>query len=310
MTNDSDNLLVVTQDAGLPFSKGLMAQALMATGLSPERAYKVASAVDRDLRDKGSESVTLASLERIACATLGDDEGRALLGRVRQWQQFTRLERPLIVLIGGTTGVGKSTLATQVAHRLGITRVASTDMVRQVMRAFFADDLMPEIHCSSFDAASAVRIPLPRTADLDRAGFIEQTKSVAVGVNAIVKRALLENQHTIVEGVHIVPGFLDRTGWDQAVVLQLVLKVDDPEAHRGHFTVREWQTGANRPLRRYVQNFQRIRKIQKYILSQAAKQGVTVLDNRSIDVTVKAVMAEVLDAVSEYPRPAVVRVGG
>jgi 2-phosphoglycerate kinase len=310
VTDDNDNLLVVAQDAGLPFSKGLMAQALMATGLSPEHAYRVAAAVEADLRDRGGETVTLASLERVAGATLGDAEGRALLARVRQWQQFTRLERPLIVLIGGTTGVGKSTLATQVANRLGITRVASTDMVRQVMRAFFADDLMPEIHCSSFAAAQAVRIPMPPTADLDRAGFIEQTKSVAVGINAIIARAINENQHTIVEGVHVVPGFLDRTNWDQAVVLELVLKVDDAAAHRGHFTVREWQTGVTRPLRRYVQNFQRIRKIQKYILTQAARQGVTVLDNASIDLTVKAVMAEVLDAVSEYRGPTAVRVGG
>ena len=77
-----------------------------------------------------------------------------------------------------------------------------------------------------------------------------------------------------------------------------MLKVDDADAHRSHFYVREWQTGVTRPLRRYMQNFERIRKVQKYILTQAARQGVPVLDNASIDLTVKAVMAEVLDAVS------------
>jgi len=36
------------------------------------------------------------------------------------------------VLIGGTTGTGKSTVASEVAHRLGITRVTSTDFIREV----------------------------------------------------------------------------------------------------------------------------------------------------------------------------------
>ena len=309
MNGDSD-LILINQDAGLPYSKGLMAQALMATGLSPELAYKVAAAVGRSLKKTGQRSATRVGLEAVAREVLGADEGALLMSRLVQWQQLARLERPLIVLIGGTTGVGKSTLATEIAHRLGVTRVASTDMVRQVMRAFFAADLMPEIHCSSFDAASAIRIPLPKTADFDRVGFIEQTKSVAVGIDAIIKRAIEENQHTIVEGVHIVPGFLDRTRWRDAVVLEMVLKIDDRAQHRSHFYVREWETGAVRPMRRYIQNLPRIRKIQKYILAQAAKEGVTVLVNESIDQTVKAVMAEVLDAVSEYRAPAAIRVGG
>jgi 2-phosphoglycerate kinase len=32
------------------------------------------------------------------------------------------IEVPLIVLVGGATGTGKSTVATEVAHRLGIGR--------------------------------------------------------------------------------------------------------------------------------------------------------------------------------------------
>ena len=206
--------------------------------------------------------------------------------------------------MGGTTGVGKSTLATQIAHRLGITRVVSTDTVRQVMRAFFAPDLMPEIQYSSFEAAAGVRIPLPDWSDADEAGFIEQAKSIAVGVNAVVDRAITEGQRTIIEGVHIVPGFLDRSRWNQAVVVEVVLAIRDAERHRSHFYVREWETDGIRPLRRYIQSFAKISKIQDYILAQAAKQGVTVLENDSIDQTVKAVMAGVLDAVAEYPQPA------
>jgi 2-phosphoglycerate kinase len=307
MAEDGD-LIVLSQEDGLPYSKGLMAQALMSSGISPERAYAVAAALERMLREAGTQTVTLAGLREAACDTLGTSEGEGVIARFLQRQRLARMERPVIILIGGTTGVGKSTLATQLAHRLGITRVVGTDTVRQVMRAFFAPELMPAIHYSSFAAADSVRVPVPRDTDLTRAGFVEQTKSVAVGLNAIVRRAVDEAQSTIVEGVHVVPGFLDHVDYDDALIMQFILKVDDADAHRSHFFVREWQTDGIRPLRRYIRNFSHIRSVQKYILARAAQYGVPVFDNVSIDQTVKAVMGEILQAVSQYPVQMVARV--
>lgn len=37
---------------GLPFSKGLLAQSLTATGLPPSKAFEIASAVQEDLRSR------------------------------------------------------------------------------------------------------------------------------------------------------------------------------------------------------------------------------------------------------------------
>jgi|YelNatPaOPRAMG01_1025707.scaffolds.fasta_scaffold07149_2 2-phosphoglycerate kinase len=307
--NDDSELIVVNQSYGLPYSKGLMAQALMATGISPERAYQVAAAVEVTLKRKGTPTITLAGLREVAREALGEVEGENLIERFRQWQRLTHLERPLIILIGGTTGVGKSTIATQIAHRLGITRVASTDIVRQAMRAFFSPDLMPAIHRSSFDAAAAVRIPVPKSTDLTQVGFIEQTKSVVVGVNALVQRAIEETQSMIVEGVHLVPGFLDSTQWGDALVLQYVIVVEDAAAHKSHFYVREWETDGIRPLRRYIEHFNQIRRIQRYIVARATQFGVQVVDNQSIDHTIKALMAEILQAVSAYPQTSVLRAG-
>src|SRR6185369_9824531 len=78
---------------------------------------------------------------------LGGDDGlpysKGLMAR--------ELDLPIVLLIGGATGTGKSTVATEVAYRLGITRVSSTDFVRQTMRAFLSPQFMPSIHRSSFD---------------------------------------------------------------------------------------------------------------------------------------------------------------
>ena len=298
MPDDRDVRLIDEGDEA-PFSKGLMAQTLMATGLAPERAYGVAAAVERRLRRRGPAALTLADLREIAREQLGDVEGDVLIRRFGQWQTLRRLETPLIVLIGGATGVGKSTLATELAHRLGITRVISTDMVRQTMRAFFAPELMPAIHTSSFDAASAVRVPVPRETDLSKVGFMEQTKAVSVGIEAIVARGIDEAQRMVIEGVHIVPGFLERSRWREALVLEFVLAVQDKARHRGNFSVREWETGGIRPLRRYLDHFAQIRRIQKYIVGRAAALDVPVVDNPSLDENLSEVLGAILQRVDE-----------
>lgn len=298
MADDRDVRLIDEGDEA-PFSKGLMAQTLMATGVAPEQAYGVAAAVERRLRRRGPAALTLADLHEIAREKLGDLEGDILIQRFRQGQTLRRLETPLIVLIGGATGVGKSTLATELAHRLGITRVISTDMVRQTMRAFFAPELMPAIHTSSFDAASAVRVPVPRETDLSKVGFMEQTKAVSVGIEAIVARGIDEAQRMVIEGVHIVPGFLERSRWREALVLEFVLAVHDKARHRGNFSVREWETGGIRPLRRYLDHFAQIRRIQKYIVGRAAALGVPVVDNPSLDENLSEVLGAILQRVEE-----------
>lgn len=300
MTDDENHVPLIDEIGEAPFSKGLMAQTLMSTGLAPERAYAVAAAVERRLRRRRPAALTFAELHDVAVNELGPEDGDIFMRRFRQWQELRRLEIPLIVLIGGATGVGKSTLATQLAHRLGVTRVISTDMVRQTMRAFFAPDLMPAIHTSSFNAAAAVRVPVPRETDLSKMGFIEQTKAVSVGTEALIARAIDEAQSMVIEGVHIVPGYLDRARWRDALVLEFVLAVADKDRHRSNFTVREWETGGIRSLRRYLDHFAEIRRIQKYILRRAEEHDVPVIDNASLDDNLNEVLFAILERVEEH----------
>jgi 2-phosphoglycerate kinase len=130
-------------------------------------------------------------------------------------------------------------------------------------------------------------------------GFIEQTKAVSVGIEALVRRGIDEAQRMVVEGVHLVPGYLDHSGWGEAIVLEFLLSIADKERHRSNFTVREWETGGIRPLRRYLEHFAEIRRIQKYMVGRAQTLGVPVIDGPSLDANLSEVLGMILRRVEE-----------
>jgi 2-phosphoglycerate kinase len=274
--------IVVHKGHGLPYSKGLMAQGLSATGLAPGRSFELARTIELRLSDAGRAEIDVNGLNAVCEEVLLAEEGEAAVRRFRGWRRLDRLDRPLVVLIGGTTGVGNSTLATMLASRLGITRVIATDVIRQVLRAFFTHEAMPSVHYSAFEMGGVE-------------GYADQAERVGTGVAAIVERAANEAKPVVVEGVHVLPGSLDRSLRSRCVPVEALLVVEDDERHRGHFSHRP----GNRPAERYLAAFDEIRVLQRHLAELARAEGVPVIDNENVDQALGRLMGLVLDAVEE-----------
>lgn len=297
-----EQIRLVSEGHSVPFSKGLLATSLTATGLPPGRAYIVALAVEAKLLERVERDVNVDLLRETVERVLGETAGPLYVERYRKWNRLGHEDRPVIILIGGATGVGKSTMAAQIADRLGLVRIISTDSIREVMRAFFAESLMPSIHYSSYDADKAVRMPLGQGLDSHLVGFLEQAEMVSVGVKAILERAVHERTSFLVEGVHLIPGLTplpEGPGHEQALILPLVIATRSEELHRSHFLVRERETSGRRVLVRYLKGFREIREIQDFILERAEAEGVLIVDNESIDDAVGAVIEALYDLIEE-----------
>jgi 2-phosphoglycerate kinase len=280
---------------GLPFSKGLLARTLTGTGISTDRAYELALAAEAEIARSGRESISFERLGELSRETLGEEDGATTMRRLRRFQDLYDLDLPVIVLVGGATGTGKSTVATDVAYRLGITRVTSTDFVRQTMRAFFSQEFMPAIHHSSFEAGRATADDDAEGSEAVLDGFLEQTRDVLVGVQAAIDRALEEGWSMVLEGVHLVPGMLPRE-IKGALVVQCVLAINDAEAHASHFWIRDTDSEGVRPYEKYLDAFDDIRLVQAYILGRARKNEVPVIENGNIEDAIGEVMELVLSA--------------
>jgi 2-phosphoglycerate kinase len=278
-----------------PYSKGLTARALIAVGVPTVRAHELARRIEQDLASRGETAATLDRIEELA-------EDDVMVRRLRRFLALRELDLPVIVLLGGATGTGKSTVATELAYRLGITRVTSTDFIRQTMRAFFSRDFMPSIHYSSFEAGRGLRKP-EEAYDPAIAGFLDQSRDVLVGVRASLDRALEEGWSMVLEGVHLVPGFVELPpAAERAVVAQCILEIEEPDAHETHFYVRDANSDGVRPVARYLDRFDDIRRIQNDLVTRARREEIAVIESSNIDEAVMQVLELVLARVAHVER--------
>jgi 2-phosphoglycerate kinase len=159
---------------------------------------------------------------------------------------------------------------------------------------------MPSIHYSSFDAAAALRAP-KEAVDPTIAGFLEQSRNVLVGVRASLDRALEEGWSMVLEGIHLVPGMVELPrAASKAIVAQCVLEIVDSAEHESHFFVRE-ATSA-RPVRKYVDRYDEIRRIQDEITRRAKRDGIPIIEGTDVNGATTEVLDLVLAAAERVER--------
>jgi 2-phosphoglycerate kinase len=199
--------LFVEEESGeprMPFSKGILAQSLMGIGLSPEKAYRLARELEALLHREGRRVIRRTELRERVYQALLKEAGEEMARRYLLLRRLRRSARPVHILIGGVTGVGKSVLASALAYRLGITHIVPSDAVREVFRATLSKDLLPTLHQSTFEAWKALlpEISLEEESHEERVmrGFLDQVMKVAVGLRAIQERSALEGTSIVLEG--------------------------------------------------------------------------------------------------------------
>jgi 2-phosphoglycerate kinase len=292
------DIVITGRGKGTPFSKGVLSQSLLAAAIDPNDAFDVAREIERELVVRGAHQIDRRDLRRLAYEILERRMGGQTAERYLVWRKYQHSARPVILLLGGAPGVGKSSLALEVAHRLGIRRVFSTDAIRQIMRIMLSPELVPAIHGSSYDAWR--RFP-PESLGTDPLieGFRAQAVTLAVGIRGATDRAVAESASLVLDGVAVVPGLLDLEAYaDRAeVIFQMVAALDE-DAFADRFATRA-EDQAQRAPHHYLENLDAILRIQEHLLELADRYDVPIVDNDSFDRSVLLIIRHVAERLRE-----------
>lgn len=285
-----------------PFSVGVLARHLEGCGIRAEVAARGAALVQTQLRDRGVNQVGRKELRQAvygALSTLGSNKAaNRFLSRCR----FNDSGEPLIILIGGATGAGKSTLATRLAYLLDIVRTQSTDMMREIIRCYLVPHVAPTLGYSSFDAWKGlprVETTAANAQDPVVAGFLAQFGTVRVALEATIARAVRERTDLIVDGVHVMPTHLDLAEVkEKAVLVPMILAVATRDRLDEQFKRRS-REAPDRNSTRHREMLAEIWTLQTYMVDQAQKSDIPVLINWDMDDMVRQVMDEVMRRIVE-----------
>ena len=285
------------------FSRGKHERYLRAAGVKAEKAEQTTSLVYEQLLAAGATSIDTCTLGYLTYLALEQEVSRKAAKRYLVWSEYQRSGRPLILMICGTVGTGKSTIATALANQLDIVRMQSTDMLREVMRTMISERLLPILHTSSFNAWSVLaeqKSSLEHDDELLLAeGFRAQVDLLSAASEAVIERTLRERVWLIMEGVHIHPSILEKLPQDtDAVIAPIMLAVlkrrDLKERIRGRST-----TAPQRRSSRYLEHFDAIWQLQSFLLSEADRTRIPIILNGDRDSVVREIMRTVIDSLAE-----------
>ena len=175
---------------------------------------------------------------------------------------------PRLLIISGTSGVGKSTMSMSLASSLGFAKIASTDTIREVLRTQISSTASPALHRSSFESAGG-------SASED---WKETVQALSEGVVAVIDRSISKGADLLLEGVHYVPNKEVIDLWREAggVAIGVVLYVSSEERHRGMIANREKHNGKR--VDHYLDNLDRIREIQEELVLSGSEFGWLIID--------------------------------
>jgi 2-phosphoglycerate kinase len=298
--------VISSSGSSTPFSKGILSISLQGAGLDTSDAYEVCQDVEGQLLRSRASEIDRSDLRALVGDTIERAHGSRAARRYQTWRAAVQDAKPIFLLLGGSTGAGKTSIAVEVARRLEISRVIGTDSIRQIMRLMFSEDLMPEIHSSTYEVHHVLESGRPRPGDEVGSqvisGYREQAQKIAVGVQALLDRALEENTSVLIEGVNLIPGMIDLERYrDRAHVISLVVSTLDRDQYQDRFARREERALA-RAQERYLPHFGAILEIQDYILAQAEQFGLPIIDNVQFDDAILSVIRSVIGTLEKSGR--------
>ncbi|MGD8631060.1 MAG: hypothetical protein PVG72_10100 [Gammaproteobacteria bacterium] len=300
-------IIVHTPTRSAPFSAGILSHSLEACGISPDVALQGARKVFARLQQTGHREINHKALRRVIYRCLNDHCSAGMAERYLSWRRFENSGDALIVLVGGTTGSGKSTVSAELAHRMSISRSQSTDMMREIIRAYLSPQVVPTLGYSSFEAWRGLPGSIEgQTLEIENlviAGFLSQFSAMRLALEATINRAISERHHLIVEGVHVVPTELNLDIRNRnAIVVPLTLATMKKMLLRKQLKRRDRES-SSRPKSRYLDKLDDIWELQSWLLSEADRAGIPIIQNWYIEDTVNQAMAHVTEVIMKHYPP-------
>jgi 2-phosphoglycerate kinase len=161
-----------------------------------------------------------------------------------------------VVLIGGTAGTGKSTLARELSWEMRFDHRLGTGFLREVAKSFHSPASAPELYSFTFHAEQPVD------------NLVAQARVLKPAIDACIARARKEGTSLVLEGNHLIPELYH----DAPVDLYVILAAPQAREHRARLH------GPSHAKRRLNESdIANVRLIDDYLRADAVRWGIPLI---------------------------------
>ncbi|NPD89441.1 MAG: hypothetical protein HGN29_12045 [Asgard group archaeon] len=280
------------------FSKGILSSSLYSIGMNANSAMEIANHVEQTMGELEDPVPRKKLIKTIT------DEIEKIDRRLAERYKIHEGDgnyKPIVILLAGVPGIGKSTISSRLSQRLEISSIIGTDMIREILRQTISPKLVPELHCSSYDAYKYLKSKLNPILRQSIVGYEEQCRHIIVGVEAAIQSALYSRESTIIEGVHLAPNILQSSILENPHILMFLLYLEDEEEHSTRIRTRG-SSIVKRSADRYISAFSEIRNIQTYLVEEATKLGLHMIETSISSKAIGKMMDLIWDRIIELEK--------
>ncbi len=158
-----------------------------------------------------------------------------------------------VILIGGTAGTGKSTLARELSSHFAIDHRIGTGFIREILKSQHSEETAPELYRFTFRAERPID------------NLIAQAERLRPAVTACITRAKNEGTSLVIEGNHLLPALYR----DAQVDIFIVLSAPAPDEH-----FRRLHGLSHSKRQTTTLDFENVRRIAVWLQTEADRCGI------------------------------------
>lgn len=190
-------------------------------------------------------------------------------------------QKPVIMLIGGVPGVGKTSISGHIAKKLNVDIVISGDYLREFIRPVLSGKEHDVMELSVYDAWQ-------NFGDKNREnilrGYLEQSRIMWLGMEKVLSRAMSNGESLIIETLYFVPSLLEELR--KKGLYSAYLYIADEKLHASRLLERQSFTHFNSPGERLAGHLEEYRTIMDYTVQEIRnKSFAKVYDNEEYTQT-------------------------